>query len=48
MLNITGFICVWKYDDTDIYVSDSASSTRKKQKISDFTKERKQYFCFYA
>ena len=42
------FICVWKYDDTYIYANDPASSTRKKQKITDFTKERKQYFCFYA
>lgn len=41
------FICAWKYDDTYIYCNDPASSTRKKQKISQFVKERKQYFCFY-
>lgn len=41
------FICVWKYDGTYIYANDPASKTRKKQKTSQFTKERKRYFCFY-
>lgn len=41
------FICAWKYDSTYIYANDPASSSRKKQKITEFTKERKQYFCFY-
>ena len=41
------FICVWKYDGTYVYANDPASSTRKKQKISAFKSERKQYFCFY-
>ena len=41
------YICVWKYDDTYVYANDPASSTRKKQKISDFKAQRKQYFCFY-
>lgn len=41
------YICVWKYDDTYIYANDPASSTRKKQKISDFTSQRKMYFCFW-
>lgn len=41
------YICAWKYDDTYIYCNDPASSTRKKQKITAFMKERKQFFCFY-
>lgn len=41
------FICAWKYDSTYVYCNDPASSTRKKQKISEFMKERKQFFCFY-
>ena len=41
------FICAWKYDDTYIYCNDPASKTRKKQKITQFMKERKQFFCFY-
>lgn len=41
------FICAWKYDDNYIYCNDPASSTRKKQKIADFMKQRKQFFCFY-
>lgn len=41
------FICVWKYDGTYIYANDPASSKRKKQKQSQFVKERKRYFCFY-
>ncbi len=41
------FICAWKYDDTYVYCNDPASSDRKKQKISQFMKERKQFFCFY-
>lgn len=41
------FICLWKTDDTYIYANDPASSVRKKQKISQFEKERKQFFIFY-
>lgn len=41
------FICAWKYDGTYIYCNDPASSVRKKQKIAQFVKESKQYFCFY-
>lgn len=41
------FICAWKYDETYIYCNDPASSKRTKQEISQFKKERKQYFCFY-
>ena len=40
------YICVWKFDDTYMYANDPASSTRKKQKITEFVKQRKQYFCF--
>ena len=36
-----------KYDDTYIYANDPASSKRTKQKISDFMKERKAFFCFW-
>jgi len=42
------YICVWKYDETYIYANDPASTKRKKQKQSEFVKERKRYFCFYA
>ena len=41
------FICAWKYDDTYVYCNDPASSTRKKQRISEFKAQRKQFFCFY-
>ena len=41
------FICVWKYDNTYIYANDPASSKCTKQKISDFMKERKAFFCFW-
>lgn len=41
------FICAWKYDATYVYCNDPASSSRKKQKISAFKSESKQYFCFY-
>lgn len=41
------FICAWKYDDTYVYANDPASKTRKKQKVNDFKKEHKEYFCFY-
>jgi len=41
------YICVWKYDDAYIYANDPASSSRKKQKIADFKKERKGYYCFW-
>lgn len=41
------FICAWAYDATYVYCNDPASSKRKKQKITEFMKERKQFFCFY-
>lgn len=41
------FITIWKYDGTYIYANDPASNTRKRQKQSDFVKQRKRYFCFY-
>jgi len=41
------FITAWMYDGSYIYCNDPASSTRKKQSISDFMKQRKQFFCFY-
>lgn len=41
------YICVWKYDSTYIYANDPASSTRKKQVITDFMKQRKAFFCFW-
>lgn len=40
-------ICAWKYDGEYIYCNDPASTTRKKQKITQFLKERKRFFCFY-
>lgn len=41
------FICVYKMDGTYVYAKDPASSTRKKQKISAFEKQRKQFFIFW-
>lgn len=41
------YICVWKHDGTCIYANDPASSKRTKQKITDFMKERKAFFCFW-
>lgn len=41
------FICAWKAENGYIYANDPASSSRTKQKISDFQKERKCYFIFY-
>ena len=41
------FICAWKYSAEYIYCNDPASGTRKKQKITQFKKERKQFFCFF-
>ena len=41
------YICAWKYDSTYVYANDPASSSRKKQKQTDFKKQRKQFFCFY-
>ena len=42
------YICIWKYDDDYIYANDPASSTRKRQKITDFMKQRKAFFCFWG
>ena len=42
------YICVWKYDADYIYANDPASSKRTKQKITDFMKERKAFFCFWG
>ena len=41
------YICAWMYDESYIYANDPASGSRKRQKISDFARERKQFFCFY-
>lgn len=41
------FICVYKMDNTYVYARDPASGSRKKQKIGDFEKQRKQFFIFY-
>lgn len=41
------FICVYKMDNTYVYAKDPASSTRKKQKISAFESQRKQFFIFW-
>lgn len=40
------YICLWKCDDVYMYANDPASSTRKKQKLGKFEKERKQFFIF--
>ena len=41
------YICVYKMDNTYVYAKDPASSTRKKQKISAFESQRKQFFIFW-
>lgn len=41
------YICVYKMDNTYVYAKDPASSSRKKQKISAFEDQRKQFFIFY-
>jgi GH25 family lysozyme M1 (1,4-beta-N-acetylmuramidase) len=41
------FICAWKYDATYVYCNDPASGSRVKQKLTEFVKERKQFFCFW-
>lgn len=41
------FICLWKTDETYMYANDPASSSRKKQKLSAFEQQRKQFFIFY-
>ena len=35
------FICLWKHDGTYMYANDPASTSRKKQKLTQFVKERK-------
>lgn len=42
------FICLWKTDDVYMYANDPASSVRKKQKLSAFEEQRKQFFIFYS
>lgn len=42
------YICMWKYDDQYVYANDPASASRKRQKIDDFVKECRQYFCYLA
>lgn len=41
------YICAWKYDDSYIYCNDPASSSRKRQKLADFAKQRKDFWCFH-
>jgi len=41
------YICLWKTDDSYMYANDPASKTRKKQKLSAFEEQRKQFFIFY-
>lgn len=41
------YICLWRTDESYMYANDPASSTRKKQTLSKFEKERKQFFIFY-
>lgn len=47
------YICAWKYDGECIYCNDPSSPTskrdeRKKQKLTDFVKQRKDFWCFWA
>lgn len=46
------YITAWKYDVTYIYCNDPSSPTskraeRKKQKLSEFLKQRKDFWCYY-
>lgn len=41
------YICLWKCDDTYMYANDPASSRRKRQKLGQFERERKQFFIFH-
>ena len=41
------YICLWKCDDTYMYANDPASSKRKRQRLSAFEQQRKQFFIFY-
>lgn len=41
------YICLWKCDDTYMYANDPASRARKRQKLGQFERERKQFFIFY-
>ena len=41
------YICLWKCDDTWMYANDPASSKRKRQRLSAFEQQRKQFFIFY-
>lgn len=46
------YITAWKYDDQYIYCNDPSSPTskraeRKKQKQSEFLKQRKDFWCFF-
>ena len=40
------YICLWKCDDTYMYANDPASRARKRQKLGQFERERKQFFIF--
>ncbi len=41
------YICLWKTDDTWMYANDPASSSRRRQRLSAFEHQRKQFFIFY-
>lgn len=46
------YICAWKYDDKYIYCNDPSSPTSKraertKQLLTDFVKQRKDFWCFF-
>lgn len=41
------YICAWMYDSGYIYCCDPASSVRKQQKLDQFLKERKDFWCFW-
>lgn len=41
------YICLWKCDDTHMYANDPASRARKRQKLGQFERERKQFFIFH-
>lgn len=41
------YILAWEHDNQYVYCNDSSSRMRTRQKIDDFKKESRMYFCFW-
>lgn len=44
---VPNYILAWNYDDVYVHCVDSCSHIRNKQRIDNFKKESRMYFCFY-